>query len=92
MNHLTAALSIDMLAKQFFMSKYYLMHAFKDETGYTIGNYIATKRLLLARNLIEDGMSVTDACYACGYQNYSTFSRAYKKQFHSSAKEHVRKH
>ena len=38
MNHLTEELSIDMLAKQFFMSKYYLMHAFKDETGYTIGH------------------------------------------------------
>lgn len=91
MEHLTEELTIDMLAKEFFMSKYYLMHSFKDETGYTIGNYISTKRLLLARNLIEDGMSVTNACYACGYQNYSTFSRAYKKQFHTSAKEHGRK-
>lgn len=92
MEHLTEELTIDMLAKEFYMSKYYLMHTFKNETDYTIGNYISTKRLLFARNLIEDGMSVTDACYACGYQNYSTFSRAYKKQFHTSAKEHGRKH
>lgn len=80
--HLSETLSLEHIADQFFLSKSYLMHSFKDETGYTIGNYISTKRLFLARDLISKGYSVTEACFQCGFQNYTTFSRAYKKTFH----------
>ena len=57
------------------------MHSFKEETGYTIGNYVTMKRLRYARELILGGMPVTQACFECGFQSYSTFSRAYKKNF-----------
>lgn len=79
--HLTEDISIDSLSARFFLSRSYLMHAFKDQTGYTIGNYLSTKRLLLAKKLIAEGMPITEVCYACGFKNYSTFSRAYKKNF-----------
>ena len=79
--HLTEELNIDQLASQFFLSRYYLMHIFKAETGYTIGTYITTKRLVYAHELIALGRPITEVCYQCGYNNYSTFSRAYKKHF-----------
>ena len=79
--HLSEPITIDGLAKQFFTSKYYLMHSFKKETGYTIGSYLTTKRLRYARELIRDGMPVTEACFECGFHNYSAFFRAYKKAF-----------
>ena len=85
--HLTDDISIDFLADTFFLSRYHLMHAFKEETGYTIGNYLTTKRLLLARDLIQQGKTITNVCYECGFRNYSTFSRAYKKNFGSSPRE-----
>ena len=47
--HLTEELSIDELAGQFYISKYHMMRRFKEETGYTIHNYVVTKRLMLAR-------------------------------------------
>ena len=82
--HLTEELSIDGLAEKFYMSRFDLMHTFKEETGYSIGNYISTKRLLLAKELIPGGTPVTIACNACGFHNYSSFFRAYKKQFHTA--------
>ena len=85
--HLTEDICIDTLAEQFFLSRYYLMHAFKEETGYTIGNYLATKRLLLAKEMIATGKPITEVCYACGYKNYSTFSRAYKTTFGKTPRE-----
>ena len=85
--HLTDDISIDFLADTFFLSRYHLMHAFKEETGYTIGNYLTTKRLLLARDLIQQGKPITNVCYECGFRNYSTFSRAYKRNFGSSPRE-----
>ena len=79
--HLTEELSIDVLADQFYLSRYYLMHFFKEETGYTIGNYITEKRLLLAKSLVQNGNTITEACFQSGFKNYSTFSRAFKKAF-----------
>ena len=74
-------LSIDTLCKEFFLSKYYLMRKFKKETGYTIHNYILQKRLLMSKNLIKSGIPITEVCYKCGFNDYSSFLRAFKKMF-----------
>lgn len=79
--HLTQDISIESLSEQFFISKYHMMRSFRAETGFTIHGYIAEKRLLAARELIASGKSAAEACYACGYKDYSAFSRAFKKQF-----------
>lgn len=80
-SHLTEKLDIEDLAKTFYISKYYMMRLFKAETGLTIGNYITCRRLNLARDLIAGGTPITQACFASGFANYSTFSRAYKSEF-----------
>lgn len=85
--HLQENLTADVLADRFFVSKYYLMHSFKEETGRSMGSYITTKRLLLARQYIAGGMPSTQACYECGFHNYSTFYRAWKKLFGTSPKQ-----
>lgn len=79
--HLTTQFSLDDLAAHFYVSKYHMMRRFKEETGYTIHNYVNTKRLILARQRIADGASAQDACYGCGFRDYSAFARAYKKLF-----------
>lgn len=79
--HLQEELTIDILAKQSYLSKYYLMRKFKENTGYTLHNYITSKRLLLARSLIAEGTPVIKAARQCGFKEYSTFVRAYKRQF-----------
>ena len=79
--NLSENLSIDQLANRFFFSKYHIMRKFKNETGDTIHNYITSKRLLMARSLISQGMPVMKAAQASGFHDYTTFVRAYKKQF-----------
>ena len=79
--HLTEGLTIDELAARFYISKYHMMRRFRDETGYTIHGYVTEKRLLLAQQLLEQGLPMGETALRCGYQEYSTFSRAYKKQF-----------
>lgn len=79
--NLTEELSIDQLAERFFLSKYHMMRKFKNETGYTIHNYITSKRLLLARSLISQGTPVMKAAELSGFNDYTTFVRSYKKQF-----------
>lgn len=82
--HLKEPLSIDELAARFYISKYHMMRRFKEETGYTIHSYITEKRLLLARQLLHTGQPVTEVCFQAGYQDYSTFSRAYRRRFGAS--------
>ena len=81
-NHnLTEDLSIETLARKYYLSKYHMMRKFKEETGYTIHNYIISKRLLLARTKISEGPPILKAAQLSGFSDYTTFSRAYKKQF-----------
>lgn len=86
--NLSENLSIDQLANRFFFSKYHMMRKFKNETGYTIHNYITSKRLLLARSLINEGTPVMKAAQMSGFNDYTTFVRSYKKQF-GNAPSHV---
>lgn len=84
--HLTQELTIDTLSAHFFISKYHMMRLFKAETGCTIGSYISHKRLLVAKDAIANLVPVTQACFDCGYRDYSAFSRAYKSVFGESPK------
>ena len=84
--HITEDLSIDRLAEHVFLDRSYLMHLFKSETGYTIGKYITEKRLFLARQYISEGYSITDSCFKCGFNNYTSFYHAYKTKYGSSPK------
>lgn len=87
-NHnLKEDLSVETLSARYYVSKYHLMRKFKQETGYTLHNYIVNKRLLMARTLISNGMPVTKAAQESGFAEYSTFSRAYRKQFKTNPSE-----
>ncbi|MBQ7478503.1 MAG: helix-turn-helix domain-containing protein [Selenomonadaceae bacterium] len=86
--HLFEDLSIDALAAKSYMSKHYMMRRFKAETGYSIHQYITSKRLLHARSLLSGETPVTRICYDCGFHDYSTFSRAFREMFHMTPKEY----
>lgn len=79
--HLFEDLSIDSLAERFYLSKYHMMRLFRAETGFSIHNYIMDKRLMEARKLIVNGTSANEACFRCGWKEYSAFSRAFKNKF-----------
>lgn len=76
--HLSDRLDVEFLADKFYISKYHMMRAFKKETGYSVHQYITEKRILLAKKLIDSGMTAGNACIECGFKDYSAFSRAYK--------------
>ena len=86
-HHLSEDLSVDSLSKRFYLSRYYLMHRFKAVTGYTVHQYISQKRLLLAGELIRQGVPVMKAAEQAGFAEYSTFLRAFQNTFHMSPRE-----
>jgi AraC-like DNA-binding protein len=83
-------LSIDHISAVFYLSKYYLMHKFKEQTGYTVYQYILKKRLIKAARLIKKGAQVTETCTACGFGDYSNFERAFRKEFGLSPRNYYK--
>jgi len=80
-DHLTDDISIDTIASETYMSRYHMMRTFKAETGYTIHEYINQKRLILAKQQLRENIPVTEVCYNCGFKDYTSFLRAFKKQY-----------
>lgn len=76
--HLTEDINVDVLAARCYISKYHLMRQFKEATGYSIHQYINEKRIQAARRMILSGMPASQACYECGFHDYSTFARRFK--------------
>ena len=72
-------ITLDSLSERFFLSKNHLNHLFKQSTGTTVKNYLVHKRVAAAHELILQGYPVANAAEICGFRDYSTFFRAYKK-------------
>lgn len=79
--NLTDELSLEHLAARFYTSKYYLSRQFKQFTGLSLYQYIMKKRLIVSRDLLRSGSSVMDACFQCGFGDYSNFLKAFKREF-----------
>jgi len=85
--HLLELQSPRQLEQQFFLSQSQLNRVFREFTGTSTWEYVRTKRLFAARELLQAGIRPQEAAAECGYQDYSTFYRAYRKQFGSSPQE-----
>ena len=86
--HIDEDLSLETLAKIFYVSKYHIAHVFKDNIGMSIHQYITKKRLDLCKNAISGKMSITDAYQMYGFGDYSSFYRAFRKEFGISPKDY----
>lgn len=85
--HIEEDLSLERLSLEFFVSKYHIAHVFKDNLGLSIHQYITKKRLLLCRESIISGMGITESYQTFGFGDYSSFYRAFKKEYGISPKD-----
>lgn len=89
--HLTEELSLEGLSRQFYTSQTHLNRLFRKSAGTTVWEYITIKRLFMAKELLSKGISATQVCNQCGFGDYSTFFRAYKRRFGVSPSAHSTK-
>lgn len=79
--NLSHDLSLKALSSTFFLSESQLNRIIKRSTNMSIGEYINIKRLHRARELLLAGETASNVYISCGFRDYSTFFRAYKKLF-----------
>ena len=90
-NHYNEDLNLEHLADQFYLSKYYLSHQFKQFTGLSLYQFIMKKRLTIARNMLMQGKTVTEAYTECGFNDYSNFLKVFKREFGEKPSVFIRK-
>ena len=79
-SRLQEEITLDSLAQEFYISKYYLCRIFRQYTGMPLMTYLGTKRIALAQQLLEQGNSAAETASLVGFRDYSSFYRAFCKQ------------
>lgn len=87
--NIASPLSLDAIAERFFISKFYLSRQFKQFTGMSIYQYIIKKRVTISRDLLRSGIPVTSACMECGFNDYSNYLKAFKREFGCNPSEFI---
>ena len=76
-DNLAEPLTLDQIAGRFFISKHYLCRIFKSATGFSVMEYIIYSRILRARQLLQEGVSVQQAGELSGFSDNSHFIRTF---------------
>lgn len=74
-------ISAEQVAKEMNVSRSTIFRRFKEEFGMSFHKYVQKKRLLNAHSLITEGDNPTSVCFESGFNDYSSFYKAYVKEF-----------
>lgn len=81
--HYNEKISLDRIAKNMYLSPFYVSKIFKSETGDTPINYLIQVRMEKAKQLLEKDLnsSIQDIALCVGYDDAYHFSKLFKKHF-----------
>lgn len=78
----SAAITIEQVAKEAYMSEYHFFRVFKVLYGQSPYQYILKKRLEFARKILKNrNLPLAVVALECGFQDAYYFSKAFKKHF-----------
>ncbi len=78
--HYAQPITLDEVARNVYLSSYYLSHCFKSELGITFIEYLTRVRMEEAKRLLGDrSRSMQNIAEAVGYDDASYFSKVFKK-------------
>jgi len=77
--NLDKKLTLELIAEQFLIDKFYLSHLFRAGTGDTLYQYILIKKIAIAKGFLSEGKSVSETCELAGFNDYNNFIRTFKK-------------
>ena len=88
--HLDEKLNLDEVAAHFYISRGTVNKLFKQSMDTTFYKFVTQRRLILAKVLIAEGESMDSISRKCGFTDYSTFYKAFKKEYGISPREYAK--
>jgi AraC-like DNA-binding protein len=79
-NNYDTDLNLDLLSHIRFVSKYHLLRLFTKYYGQTPKQYLTDKRIEKSKEYLKKGMSITETCFAIGFESPSSFSTLFKSR------------
>ncbi len=80
-NNYKEQITIDDISSALYISKSHLHHLFINNLHISPKKYLNLQRLSCAQDMIRDGIKPYEVYTRCGYTDYATFFRNYKKHF-----------
>ncbi|HQQ96643.1 MAG TPA: AraC family transcriptional regulator [Cyclobacteriaceae bacterium] len=78
--HYAASLDLQAMAEMSCLSRYHFLRMFKAVFGLTPRQYLIQVRVNKAMQLLDNGLSVSEACFAVGLEGLSSFTRKFKQR------------
>lgn len=82
--HLSERITVADIAARFWVSQSTVSQLFRKKMGISFYRYVTQRRLLEAKLLIRSGVPMEQVSIAVGFQDYTTFYRAFKSEFGQS--------
>ena len=88
--HLDERLVLDEVAAHFYISRGTVNKLFRESMDTSFYRFVTQRRLILAKVLINEGEAMESVAAKCGFTDYSTFYKAFKKEYGISPREFTR--
>lgn len=86
-SHYGEKITLEDVARKFWVSPSTITHLFHKKLGISFYKYVMNLRLTEAKNLISEGMPMEKIALNVGFNDYSAFYRAFKKEFGISPRQ-----